>query len=167
MYLLRLVLVILSCLCVVYQSNTFINNLPNPVKQEKIDPLQLEAKVALNELNAPINKIEELSKSISTASRATDLSPTLIACIIFTESGFKNRAVSNKNYKGLMQTPTATFVYSDVDILHGARIFKDKLRITKNNYEDAMMLYKGGRNSLARKYARETLKLYNELKKNV
>ena len=167
MHLLRLIFVILSLLCVIQQGNSFITGLPMSIRQEQKDILQEEARVALRYLKAPETKIDELSKSISTASRATDLSPTLITCIIYTESGFKNTAESPKHYKGLMQTPSATFIYSDVDILHGARIFKDKLRITNNNYEDAMMLYKGGRNHEARKYAIETLKLYTQLKRYV
>lgn len=169
MQLLRLILVIFSSLFLTYQVNSFVTNLPTPIKidKSKIDPIQSEAIIALKYLNAPEKKIQEYSKSISIASKATSLSPTLIACIIFTESGFDNKAISSKNYKGLMQTPNATFIYSDVDILHGARIFKDKLRISKGNYEIAMMLYKGGRNKIARKYAKETLRIYNNIKNNI
>ena len=109
------------------------------------------------------NKVEKLKEAILIASNATSIKEELIIALVKTESEFINNAVSSKNYKGLMQTPTATFIYSDVDILHGTRILEDKLRITKGNLLKALTLYKGGNNNQARKYAKQTLTLYKKL----
>jgi soluble lytic murein transglycosylase-like protein len=117
----------------------------------------------LEYLGAPKSKVDDLTQAVKIASDSTNLKEELIVAIIKTESNFKNHAVSYKKYKGLMQTPTATFIYSDVDVLHGARILKDKLRITNGNLLQALTLYKGGNNSIARRYAIETLDLYKDL----
>jgi len=120
----------------------------------------------LERLGAPREKIEELSKAIRLASNVTQLSENLILALMFTESSFNYNARSYGNggkYKGLMQTPSATFIYVDVDVLHGARILKDKLRIAKGNLPLALALYKGGNNSAAKHYANETLKLFKIL----
>jgi soluble lytic murein transglycosylase-like protein len=139
-------------------------SMPIPV-YVKSDPLVAEAKTALYHLGAPTNKIEKFSVAIGNAAKLTDFSPTLLVALMYTESTFKETAVSPKNYKGLMQTPKATFVYSDVDILYGSRILRDKMSDAKGDLPLALALYKGGNNPAAKRYAKECLQIYNNLKK--
>jgi soluble lytic murein transglycosylase-like protein len=134
-----------------------------PVKKLKQEVEESITKKNLKYLGAPNSKVVELSGAVKMASESTNLNEQLIVALIKTESNFRNNAVSSKNYQGLMQTPTATFIYSDVDILHGARILKDKLKITNGNLLQALTLYKGGNNPVARKYAIETMELYTKL----
>jgi len=120
----------------------------------------------LERLGAPKERINELSSAIRLASRETNINENLILALMYTESSFNPNARSYGNggkYKGLMQTPTASFIYADVDALHGARILKDKLRITDGRLLDALALYKGGRNKVAYRQAQETLNLYKLL----
>ena len=58
-----------------------------------------------------------------------------------------------------MQTPSASF-FTDVDILYGARILKEKLRLTGGDLFEALTLYKGGDRLLARKEANRVLEIY-------
>lgn len=117
----------------------------------------------LKYLGAPEEKIQRLTDAIKYASFVTSISEELIIALIKTESNFKAKAISSKRYKGLMQTPSATFIYFDVDILHGCRIFEDKLKIAKGNMLRALSLYKGGDNPVAMKYAKQTYNLYTHL----
>jgi soluble lytic murein transglycosylase-like protein len=80
-----------------------------------------------------------------------------------TESDFNKKAVSPKNYKGLMQTPKATFEYPEVDTLYGVKILEDKLKSSNGNMLKALALYKGGDNPIARLYAKEVYVLYKKL----
>jgi hypothetical protein len=117
----------------------------------------------LKYLGAPEEKIQRLADAIKYASFVTSIPEELIVALIKTESNFKAKAISSKKYKGLMQTPSATFIYFDVDILHGCRIFEDKLRIAKGNMLRALSLYKGGDNPVAMRYAKQTYNLYTHL----
>lgn len=117
----------------------------------------------LKDLGAPKEKVEKIAKGVRLASDVTNLQPELIVAVVKTESNFDNKAISKKKYKGLMQTPSASFDYVDVDILHGAYILKDKLRITNGDLLHALTLYKGGNNPQARRQAKETLDLYQNL----
>ena len=96
-----------------------------PIPIEKIDTQQKIVRDALIYLKAPKKDIPELTNAVLLASKQINISPLLIIALIDTESNFKKNAVSNKNYKGLMQTPTATMQYIDVDILHGVKILGD------------------------------------------
>jgi len=160
-------LMILSFSLMLYAGYALHASLPIAVSISGEDPVKTEAIKSLEVLNAPPEKINKLATGITLASKATGLSSSLITCIMSTESSFNERAVSPKNYKGLMQTPSATFIYSDVDILHGARILKDKLSMTNDNLYEALTLYKGGKNSLARKQAQEVIDLYKKVKNEI
>jgi soluble lytic murein transglycosylase-like protein len=120
---------------------------------------QLES--VLSSLKCPVRKVREVAKAIELASEQTKINPILLACLLQTESGFNQKAVSEKNYKGLMQTPTATFKWADVDILHGARILEEKLKLTKGDVILALTLYKGGNNPVANKQAHQVVALFN------
>jgi len=121
------------------------------------------AQLALYKVKAPPGKINDLSKAVTNASAMTDLSPELIVALMKTESEFNYKAVSNKGYKGLMQTPWATFKWASVDTLHGAEILREKLRYSRGDLKLALALYKGGNNEAARAYATETFALYKRL----
>lgn len=79
--------------------------------------------------------------AIDFASTQYDLSPEFIIALILTESSFDENAVSSKGYKGLMQIPQK--VPSDANILVGANIFREKMRIVEGDLVKALCLYKG------------------------
>lgn len=118
---------------------------------------------SLVRLGCPRQKILSVATGIQIASDRTGISPVLLSSLLFTESNFRKEAISPKGYKGLMQTPIATMIYPEVDILHGAMILKEKLYLANGNWELALTLYKGGRNPVARKQAREVIRVYNNL----
>ena len=117
----------------------------------------------LKELGCPKDRLKEIAKAVEISSEQTNINPYLLSVLMFTESNFNFKAVSNKNYQGLMQTPTATKQWADVDILHGARILQEKLKITKGNMYEALSLYKGGKNHVARTQARNVIVLYQKI----
>ena len=59
-------------------------------------------------------------------------------------------------------------IYPEVDILHGAMILKDKLRLTNGNMFEALAMYKGGTKVMeARKQAQYVVEVYNYLLRNI
>lgn len=152
--------------CVLFLHTQFMEMgrvaVPIQVSQEKstIDPTEK----ALVSLGAPKKDIKELTKAVRVASQVTNFSEKLVVALIYTESTFNKNAISSKGYKGLMQTPTATFKYPVVDVMHGASILRDYYNVT-GNLEDALTLYKGGylTNKAARIYAKETIRVYQQL----
>lgn len=121
---------------------------------------------SLKFLNVPEDKHKMLVRCVKTATYSTGFDEELIVALMSTESEFNTRAISPKRYKGLMQTPKATFKYPEVDTLYGVKILEDKLEETNGNLMKALALYKGGNNSKARKYAMETWRLYQQLLNN-
>jgi len=119
-------------------------------------------------LGAPPGEVKELTRAVKIASSATHFHERLTVALIYTESTFKKDAISSKGYKGLMQTPTATFRYPVVDVMHGMSILREYYNST-GNLEDALTLYKGGKltNTTARLYAKETIKVYHDLVRRV
>ena len=130
--------------------------LPIPITLQEFSP---EVIMVLKELKVPEDRIKELASSISLASRITGFSPTLLASLAYTESGFSLTAVSKKGYKGIMQTPYATKKYTEIDVLLGARILEEKYKIAKGDMHLALALYKGGDNPLAHRQAKEVIVL--------
>jgi soluble lytic murein transglycosylase-like protein len=146
-----------------------ITNATDPDKQEQQEILDSLYLVKANKQY--VN--DRLIRSVQMASKATNIRKELIVALLKTESEFNPRAISPKGYKGLMQTPSATFSYPEVDVMHGACILKDKLHDSKGDLMSAMILYKGGgsnpslpRYHVAKKQATETLNLYNYIKSN-
>ena len=80
--------------------------------------------------------------AVGVASKQTGLSETFISALMFTESNFNPKAVSSKNYQGLMQIPHKVH-YEDANCIIGSKIFLEKLKITKGDYKKAIILYKG------------------------
>ena len=155
------------CFLVVTYDN-FSMNLPVAVKIENENVILTEIKNDLKTLKADKDKIPELAQAVYIAHQSTGLNPKLITALMKTESNFKINAIGPANrthirYKGLMQTPTATLEFSDVDILHGARILKQKLEISNNDLRTALALYKGGNNPTAYRQADNVLAIYMKL----
>jgi soluble lytic murein transglycosylase-like protein len=126
-------------------------NTSNPIKE------------LIKRLGCPKDRINEITEAVELASEQTKIDSCLLSVLMFTESNFNYKAESNKGYKGLMQTPTATKQWADVDILHGARILQEKLKISKGDIFKALSLYKGGENPMARKQARQVLTMYKRI----
>ena len=109
---------------------------------------------------------EKILKAISLASSQTGLSQELLLSLMHSESSFKRDIISTKNYKGLLQIPQSVF-YEDANTLIGARIFLEKLAITKGNYKEAIILYKGWalNHSEGQRQAEKVLNLTRRLKR--
>jgi len=145
-----------------YAFHDFMLILPVPVALSDKDPIVERAEIVLEAAGAPKNKIPLLSKSVANASKVTEFSPDLLVALIKTESEFRRDVVSEKGYKGEMQTKWAS-EYSEVNILFGAKVLETKYRIANGDLLQALTLYKGGDNPVARKYAKKTLNLYQQL----
>ena len=85
---------------------------------------------------------DNLVKAIDFAASQNDISSEFIIALASTESGFDERAVSSKGYKGLMQIPQSVY-YPDANIIIGTRIFREKMTEARNDLLSAIMLYKG------------------------
>jgi len=144
-------MILLIIIMVTFQLNTLSASPQDPLHK------------ALSILGAPIEKLKDLTSAIHLASNQTKISPYLLASLCYTESNFNYKAVSKRGYSGLMQTPTASKKWADVDILHGARILQEKLKLTNNNLEQALALYKGGKSQAAKTQAKKTMVVYNQL----
>lgn len=106
-----------------------------------------------------------LASSIDSAASKTNLSPEFLVALMHSESGFDKKAISRKGYKGLMQVPYSIYD-EDVNTLIGAKIFEEKLALTRGNMVDAIILYKGYANDRMRgkKQAEKVIRLYHQLK---
>jgi soluble lytic murein transglycosylase-like protein len=85
---------------------------------------------------------KEIALSIDLASRQSGLSQNFLIALMYTESTGDPRAKSSMNYRGLMQIPWPVY-YTDANMIIGAHIFNEKLKITNRNVERALCLYKG------------------------
>ncbi len=133
-----------------------------PAGEQQVDSV----KEALLKVGAPLGKVEELATAIKSASASAQVSPILLVALMYTENeSFDYKAVSEKGYKGLMQTPWASMRWADVDTLLGARILRDKLEMSGNDLLEALRLYKGGRNPTATRQANRTMAVYEKLLK--
>ncbi len=134
----QLLISIVLFIVIMYQAND-IALLIHPVKAQvqKQNSLQTAAiEVGIGDPGVKVINAVEL------AARQTPLGEPFLLALIHSESGFNPNAISKKNYKGLAQVPFAVF-YEDANVLIGARIFMEKLEITKGNYHKAIILYKG------------------------
>lgn len=160
-------LILITFILSIFNFVLVINKFPFPTKAH--NDSQKEIIYTILKDNGVLNKnLSELSDAILLSADAINVSPLLVIAIMKSESNFKLTAVSSKGYKSLMQTPTATMEFYDVDTLHGARIFAKKLKYCDNDLMKALILYKGGGKPSAKKQAtrqaEEVYKLYTELK---
>ena len=165
--LLFLIVAVVFFTTTVYQFN---KALPIPIQVISKDLVKEEAVKSLKILGAPSSEIERVSKGVALAVKSRTNSRIDVALVVTTindESRFNPNATSVKGYKSYMQTPVATRIFADVDILHGVRILEEKLNMTNNNLLAAMTLYKGGNNPVAKRQAMQTLDKYVWLKKKL
>jgi len=148
--------------------NDFHKDLPVPVKLTE-DRGRIEARIALQELNAPKDKLEKLTNGVYAASIATKIDPVLIASIIPKESQFVVTAQSNLGYQGLMQTQRAYMKWSlaEADIMAGALVLKEKFVIAKGDEFWAMTYYKGKGGAESQAFAKSQLAFYHKIKEKV
>ena len=133
-----------------------------PAGQQQVD----RVKHSLLKVGAPPEKIDELAMAINSASVSAQVCPILLVALMYTENeNFDYKAVSDKGYKGLMQTPWASMRWADVDTLLGAKILQEKLKLSGNNLLEALRLYKGGKNPTATRQAKRTIGVYEGLLK--
>ncbi len=161
---------LVSIYVVVITYSNLINSFPVSAKVKE-NVIINEIRNDLTKLKAPKKIVPELTNAIYIAHQSTGLNTKLITSLMYTESNFNKNAIGPNNrtgirYKGLLQTPTATW-FSDVDTLHGVRILKEKLEITNYNLRNALTLYKGGNNPKALRQADEIIVLYEKLLNNV
>jgi hypothetical protein len=142
-----------------------------PTDQQQVvgpaDPQQMDrVKQSLLKVGAPTEKIDELAIAVKGASTSAGVNPILLVALMYTENEtFDYKAVSEKGYKGLMQTPWASMRWADVDTLLGAKILQEKLKLSGNNLLEALRLYKGGKNPTATRQAKRTIDVYEDLLK--
>ncbi len=133
-----------------------------PAAQQQVD----RVKQSLLKVGAPTEKVDELATAIKSASASAQVSPILLVALMYTENeSFDYKAVSEKGYKGLMQTPWASMRWADVDTLLGAKILREKLELSGNNLLEALRLYKGGKNPTATRQAKRAMAVYEKLMK--
>jgi hypothetical protein len=158
-----LLMVVLVLVCQLHEYGRLIVPIKEPMEYGgEVDHVE----EALLDLGAPENKVGELADAVRNASRATNLPKELLVALVHTESSFRERAVSKKGYKGLMQIPQE-IPYTDAHILVGARILEDKVRLAKGDIGAALAMYKGGKDKpMAQRYAAHTIRVYDKLRKN-
>lgn len=162
-----------AILITMFSFTQVVEKLPIPIKVIQVstdNTKQINLENILRELDAPSKDIPEIANAILFAAEKINVNPLLIVALIQTESNFKMKAVSHKNYKGLMQTPTATMEFPDVDILHGVRILEEKLRYANGDIKLALAYYKAGQNAKpnalkqGKQQAEQVYILYTKLK---
>jgi len=95
-------------------------------------------------MGAPEKDVPLIANAVRMASRQTDVPENLIIALMVSESNFDRNAVSVSGYTGLMQIPKQyDMKYIDINVLVGARIFREKMYVTHGNVHKAIILYKG------------------------
>lgn len=85
-----------------------------------------------------------LAESLVKHSIQEGMDPFFIASLFYTESNLRDDVVSPKGYKGISQIPAKWHTpYTDINILIGIKIFKDKLKYANGDIREAVRLYKG------------------------
>lgn len=107
-----------------------------------IIPITKNHNQTLTKLQALGINSEEIARSIDLASGQSGISQNFLIALMYTESTGNRKAISNMGYKGLMQIPWPIY-YTDANMIIGAHIFNEKMRIANRNVEVALCLYKG------------------------
>src|SRR3990167_8007881 len=124
-------LISMALIGLVVMQTVNLSTIAHPVAAQIQRQNKLQIAAIKNGLGDPGEKI---LKAISLASSQTGLSQELLLSLMHSESSFKRDIISTKNYKGLLQIPQSVF-YEDANTLIGARIFLEKLAISKGNYK--------------------------------
>lgn len=147
---------------VIFMQTSLVENaFPSPTKESPHTMIY----VKVLELGAPIDRANEISLAIFHAANISGLHPMLIVSLMKSESDFKEKAVSRKNYHGLMQVPYPIYD-PHVNTLLGTRILQEKLRITKGNLTKAVCKYKGWdwSDPKGKATSKRVIRMYHELK---
>lgn len=150
-------------------ANNFNKDLPTPVQVQE-DIIRTKARFALQELNAPPDRINRLVNAVHAGHIASNgIDPILIATIFRPESDYKINAVSKKGYKSLMGTPKAVmkWEYAETNVVYGSQILRDKITEAHGNIDEAMVHYKGYGGKESKEIAAKQMKLYREVKTKV
>ena len=154
--------------------NDFHHALPTPVsfKNEKEDIVRRKARYALEELNAPKERINRLVNAVHAGNIASDgIDPILIASIFSPESSYNPAARSKAGYAGLMGIPQKKNIprweYSETNVVYGCQILRDKITESKGNVDEAMIHYKGKGGTESKEFAKSQMKLYRTVKAKV
>jgi soluble lytic murein transglycosylase-like protein len=116
----------------------------NLVRNDEQTPIQKK----LAYLNVPKDMWFEIERAVKFTTCPT-INENVLISLIYSESGFKKKARSTKNYLGLMQIPYPIYTV-DANITTGISILKEKLEITNGDIKEAIVLYKGYKNDRQR-----------------
>lgn len=110
--------------------------------------------------------VQQIAKAVEVASKQSGLSTDFLIALMWTESSGKLRAKSVSGYSGLMQIPFKVH-YGDANMIIGAHIFNEKMRLANNNLILAICLYKGygGTTERGVMQAKKVLALRDRLKR--
>jgi len=152
------VLIVLN-LAILFQTNRLAIAIATNEPDQRIEQ-------CLERVGVPEGRTERIAEGVRLAANHHDLSPEFLIALAFTESSFKERAISSKNYKGYLQIPHALWEPAE-NFLVGARIMKEKLEMARGNVRKAIILYKGWPVDSPRGIyeANKVLRLYNRLLK--
>lgn len=157
----RTLQILLLCVLTLSIAYTFAmqNRMIIPVRIEQTNTTLTK----LQSLGVNSNKIAE---AVDIAARQSGLSPAFLIALMYSESTGNPKAVSSKGYKGLMQISHAVY-YPDANLIIGAHIFNEKMRITKGDIAEAIRLYKGYPKDSERgeSQVRKVLAMYDQLRK--
>ena len=134
---------------------TFINTSDEEVQSIKGKLVSLGA----------VKQVDTIAVAVYQASQNTGVKSDFLIALMFTESRFKQHAVSSMNYKGLMQIPYAVW-QPDANTLIGAHTFKEKWNASNGNLKNAICKYKGHsdvNSEGCRAQAGEVIQLYTNL----
>ena len=140
------------------------------LQNSSMTPIQLKNAVTDNSTLIKLKQVgirsNEMAISIDMVSKKTKIPQEFIIALMYTESTGNKNAVSCKGYKGLMQIPHNVF-YEDANLLIGARIFQEKMKLSNGNMEEAICRYKGYPigSERGKQQAQKVLSLYYRLKK--
>ena len=132
---------------------------PTPTTEQRI----IKSKII--ELGAPTDRAHVIASAIFHSANISGLHPMLIVSLMKSESDFKEKIVSSKNYHGLMQVPYPIYD-PHVNTLLGVRILQEKLRMTDGNLTKAICNYKGWKwkEKRGRVVAKRVVNMYLDLK---
>lgn len=146
-----------------------------------------------NAKRLPSDKRYNMAEVITEQAKLHNIDPLLIVALIQVESNFKDKALSNKGAKGLMQLlpDTAAYIHAkndkgikdvsnlfdmETNIKLGTAYMDYLLKKTDGNIEQALTAYNMGpsnmyramrKNKMPKKYSNKVLTVYNDLQKKV
>lgn len=105
-------------------------------------PVTLEEEYNITRLSKILGASPHVVKQCIEVAKEEGLDPLLFLSLVYTESTFNPHAVSSKGYHGLTQVKWKV-PWTDVNLVLGARVLKEKLELANGNLYKALHLYKG------------------------